>query len=258
MNHVGVAVPYDTHDRKRSVNHMILYPAIDLVDGKAVRLYKGDYAQMTVYSDSPLSVALDFQAAGAKRMHLVDLQAAKSGVPENAETIRAIAENTDLFLEVGGGIRTMETLDAYLSLGVDRAILGTAAVSDPEFLEAAVKKYGEKVAVGVDLKDGFVAIKGWTEKSDLTADAFFAKMEALGVKTVICTDISRDGAMKGTNRELYRELSAKYGVDLIASGGVSTLEDVQALAAMNLHGAIIGKAYYIGAIDLKTAIEVAV
>ena len=236
---------------------MKLYPAIDLYDGKAVRLYKGDYAQMTVYSDSPLSVALDFQAAGAKRMHLVDLQAAKSGVPENAETIRAIAENTDLFLEVGGGIRTMETLDAYLSLGVDRAILGTAAVSDPEFLEAAIAKYGEKVAVGVDLKDGYVAIKGWTEKSDLTADAFFAKMEALGVKTVICTDISRDGAMKGTNRELYRHLSGKISIDLIASGGVSSLDDIAALKEMGLHGAIIGKAYYTGAIDLQKALEVA-
>ena len=236
---------------------MILYPAIDLVDGKAVRLYKGDYAQMTVYNDSPLSVALDFQAAGAKRMHLVDLQAAKSGIPENTATIRAIVEQTDLFVEVGGGIRTMETLDAYLSLGIDRAILGTAAVSDPEFLEAAIAKYGEKVAVGVDLKDGYVAIKGWTEKSDLTADAFFAKMEALGVKTVICTDISRDGAMKGTNRELYRHLSGKFSIDLIASGGVSTLDDIAALKEMGLHGAIIGKAYYTGAIDLQKALEVA-
>jgi len=236
---------------------MILYPAIDLVGGKAVRLFKGDYAQMTVYSDDPVSVAKDFQAAGATRMHLVDLEAAKSGIPANAATIRAIAENTDLFLEVGGGIRTMKTLEVYLSLGVDRAILGTAAVTDPDFLKEAVEKYGERVAVGVDLKDGFVAIKGWTETSDLTAESFFAKMEALGVKTVICTDISRDGAMKGTNRELYKKISQKYAIDLIASGGVSSLEDVRALAAMKLHGAIIGKAYYIGAIDLKEAIEVA-
>ena len=236
---------------------MILYPAIDLVGGKAVRLYKGDYAQMTVYSDDPLSVALDFQAAGATRMHLVDLEAAKSGIPENAETIRAIAENTDLFLEVGGGIRTMETLERYLSLGVDRAILGTAAVTDPGFLEAAVKQYGEKVAVGVDLKDGFVAIKGWTETSELTAEAFFARMEAIGVKTVICTDISRDGAMKGTNRELYKALSEQFSIDLIASGGVSSLEDVAALKDLGLHGAIIGKAYYTGAINLKEALEVA-
>ena len=236
---------------------MILYPAIDLVGGKAVRLYKGDYAQMTVYSDSPLSVALDFQAAGARRMHLVDLEAAKSGVPENADTIRSIVEQTDLFVEVGGGIRTMETLDAYLQLGVDRAILGTAAVTDPDFLEAAVKKYGEKVAVGVDLKDGFVAIKGWTQVSELTADAFFARMEQLGVKTVICTDISRDGAMGGTNRELYRQLSRKFSIDLIASGGVSSMEDITALKAMGLHGAIIGKAYYTGAIDLRAALEAA-
>ena len=236
---------------------MILYPAIDLVGGKAVRLYKGDYAQMTVYSDDPVSVAKDFQAAGATRMHLVDLEAAKSGVPENAATIRSIAEQTDLFLEVGGGIRTMETLEKYLSLGVDRAILGTAAVTDPEFLSEAVAKYGEKVAVGVDLKDGVVAIKGWTQVSDLTADAFFAKMEALGVKTVICTDISRDGAMKGTNRELYKQLSEKFSIDLIASGGVSSIDDVAALKDMGLHGAIIGKAYYTGAIDLKEALEVA-
>ena len=236
---------------------MILYPAIDLVGGKAVRLYKGDYAQMTIYSDDPLSVAKDFQKAGAKRMHLVDLEAAKSGVPENAETIRAIAENTDLFLEVGGGIRTMQTLESYLSLGVDRAILGTAAVTDPQFLKEAVEKYGERVAVGVDLKDGYVAIKGWTETSDLTAESFFAKMEALGVKTVICTDISRDGAMKGTNRALYRELSEKFSIDLIASGGVSSIGDVTALKEMGLHGAIIGKAYYTGAIDLKQALEAA-
>ena len=236
---------------------MILYPAIDLVGGKAVRLYKGDYAQMTVYSDDPVSVAKDFQKAGAKRMHLVDLEAAKSGVPENAETIRAIAENTDLFLEVGGGIRTMQTLESYLSLGVDRAILGTAAVTDPDFLREAVEKYGERVAVGVDLKDGFVAIKGWTETSDLTAESFFAKMEALGVKTVICTDISRDGAMKGTNRALYRELLEKFSIDLIASGGVSSIGDIAALKEMGLHGAIIGKAYYTGAIDLKLALEAA-
>ena len=236
---------------------MILYPAIDLVGGKAVRLYKGDYAQMTVYSDDPLSVAKEFQKAGAKRMHLVDLEAAKSGIPANAATIRAIAENTELFLEVGGGIRNMEILETYLSLGVDRAILGTAAVTDPQFLEEAVKKYGDKVAVGVDLKDGFVAIKGWTETSELTAEAFFEKMQTLGVKTVICTDISRDGAMKGTNRDLYKALSEKFSIDLIASGGVSTIEDIRALKEMGLSGAIIGKAYYTGAIDLKDALEVA-
>ncbi len=236
---------------------MYLYPAIDLVQGKAVRLYKGDYAQMTVYSDDPVSVAKDFQRAGSKHIHLVDLEGAKSGVPENLATIKRIIAETDLFVEVGGGIRNMQTVETYLSAGVDRVILGTAAVTDPAFLEAALSKYGEKIAVGVDLKDGYVAIRGWTETSELTADAFFSQMEKLGVKTIICTDISRDGAMKGTNRELYKELSQKYAIDLIASGGVSSLEDVQALSAMKLHGAIIGKAYYIGAIDLKEAIEVA-
>jgi len=236
---------------------MYIYPAIDLYAGKAVRLYKGDYAQMTVYSECPAEVAKAFAEAGASHIHLVDLEGAKKGQPANLETIAGIINAADLFVEVGGGIRNLETVEQYLAIGVDRVILGTAAVTDPDFLEAALAKYGEKIAVGVDLKDGFVAIKGWTETSALTADAFFAKMEALGVKTVICTDISRDGAMKGTNRELYRALSQKYAIDLIASGGVSTLEDVQALAAMDLHGAIIGKAYYIGAIDLKTAIEVA-
>ena len=237
---------------------MNIYPAIDLVGGKAVRLYKGDYTQMTVYSDDPVSVAKDFQAAGAKHIHLVDLEGAKSGVPENLATIASILRETDLFVEVGGGIRNMETVETYLAAGVNRVILGTAAVTDPDFLEAALQKYGDRIAVGVDLKDGYVAIKGWTETSALTAEDFFEKMQGLGVKTVICTDISRDGAMKGTNRELYRQLSEHYSIDLIASGGVSSLEDVQALAAMGLHGAIIGKAYYIGAIDLKTAIEVAV
>ena len=237
---------------------MFLYPAIDMVGGKAVRLFKGDYAQMTVYSDDPVSVAKDFQSAGARHIHLVDLEGAKSGVPENLTTIQKIIAETDLFVEVGGGIRNMDTVDTYLNAGVDRVILGTAAVTDPDFLKKALARYGEKIAVGVDLKDGFVAIKGWTETSDLTADRFFSRMEELGVKTIICTDISRDGAMKGTNRQLYQELSQKYAIDLIASGGVSSLEDVAALAAMGLHGAIIGKAYYIGAIDLKTAIEVAV
>ncbi|MGM9661123.1 MAG: 1-(5-phosphoribosyl)-5-[(5-phosphoribosylamino)methylideneamino]imidazole-4-carboxamide isomerase [Faecousia sp.] len=236
---------------------MYIYPAIDLFGGKAVRLFKGDYAQMTVYSDDPVSVAKDFATAGASHIHLVDLEGAKIGKPANLDTIRAIVESTGLFAEVGGGIRDMETVEKYLAIGVSRVILGTAAVTNPAFLEAALQKYGEKIAVGVDLKDGFVAIKGWAETSDLTAESFFAKMQTRGVKTVICTDISRDGAMKGTNRELYRVLSEKFCIDLIASGGVSSIEDVQALAKMQLHGAIIGKAYYIGAVDLKQAVEVA-
>lgn len=234
---------------------MYMYPAIDLYDGKAVRLYKGDYAQMTVYSENPVEVALAFKAAGAKYMHLVDLQGAKTGKPENAETIKKLIAAFGGFVEVGGGIRNMDTVESYLALGVDRVILGTAAVKDPAFLEAALEKYGEKVAVGVDLKDGYVAIHGWTEKSDLTAEAFFDKMEQLGVKAIICTDISRDGAMQGTNRQLYKQLSEKYSMDIIASGGVSSMEDVKALKAMNIHGAIVGKAYYTGAIDLKEAVE---
>ena len=235
---------------------MKLYPAIDLYEGKAVRLYKGEYRQMTVYNENPVAVAMDFEAAGSQCIHLVDLEGAKFGTTSNLPVIQRIVEATDLFVEVGGGIRTMETIEAYLSIGVDRVILGTAAVTDRAFLEAALQKYGERIAVGVDLKDGFVAIKGWTEKSQWTAEAFFADLEKLGVSTVICTDISRDGAMQGTNRELYKELSAKYNIQLIASGGVSSLEDVQALNEMNLHGAIIGKAYYTGAIDLKKALEV--
>lgn len=237
---------------------MYIYPAIDLYGGKAVRLYKGDYDQMTVYSDDPVSVAKDFAAAGASHIHLVDLEGAKIGKPANLETIRAIVETTGLFAEVGGGIRDMETVDSYLSIGVGRVILGTAAVKDPDFLHAALQKYGEKIAVGVDLKDGYVAIKGWTETSNLKAEEFFEKMQKLGVRTIICTDISRDGAMKGTNRALYRALSNKFDIDLIASGGVSSMEDVEALAEMKLHGAIIGKAYYIGAIDLKQAVEAAI
>ena len=236
---------------------MLIYPAIDLYEGKAVRLYQGDYGKMTVYSDDPAAVAQDFKNAGAACLHLVDLEGAKLGTTSNLPTIRKIVENSGLFTEVGGGIRSMDTVGKYLSLGVDRVILGTAAVTDQAFLQQALDTYGEKIAVGVDLKDGYVAIRGWTEKSQLTAEDFFAKMQTMGVATVICTDISKDGAMQGTNRELYRSLSEKFTVNLIASGGVSALEDVAALRSMNLYGAIIGKAYYTGAIDLKEALEVA-
>jgi len=236
---------------------MIIFPAIDLVQGKAVRLYKGDYAQMTVYNDNPVAVAMDFAAAGATRIHLVDLEGAKSGTTPNFETVKAIKEATGLFCEIGGGIRSMETIDRYLSAGIDRVILGTAAVTEKGFVEAAVAKYGEKIAVGIDIKDGFVAIKGWTEKSEENAFDFTEKMQNIGVKTMICTDISRDGAMQGTNHGLYQELSSRFQMDIIASGGVSSMEDVERLTALNIHGAIVGKAYYTGAIDLKKAIEVA-
>ncbi len=236
---------------------MLVFPAIDLFDGKAVRLFKGDYAQMTVYNENPLAVAEDFKRAGATCLHVVDLEGAKSGETPNIDTVTALSSIEGLFVEVGGGIRSMEVVDRYLSAGVDRVILGTAAVKDEAFLGAAVEKYGEKIAVGVDIKDGFVAIKGWTEKSDLEAMAFCEKMQEIGVRTLICTDISKDGAMQGANHALYAELSRRFGVQIIASGGVSSIEDVKKLAAIDLYGAIIGKAYYTGAIDLKEAIEVA-
>lgn len=235
---------------------MLIYPAIDLFEGKAVRLYQGDYGQMTVYSEDPPALARDFRAAGAKCLHLVDLEGARSGETPNLETVRALA-GCGLFTEVGGGIRSMAVAEAYLSAGVDRVILGTAAVTDEGFLKEALAAFGEKVAVGADLRDGFVAIRGWTEKTALPAMEFCAHMEALGVGTLIITDISRDGAMRGTNRALYGELSRALQLRIIASGGVSSLEDVTALKALGVSGAIIGKAYYTGAIDLKEAIEAA-
>ena len=236
---------------------MLIYPAIDLYGGKAVRLYKGDYAQMTVYNDDPVAVAKDFAAKGAVWIHLVDLEGAKSGTTPNFDTVTAIKKQTGLRCEIGGGIRSMDTIEKYLSAGIDRVILGTAAVTEPGFVEAAVAKYGDRIAVGIDIKDGFVAIKGWTVKSEENAMDFTGKMEKIGVKTMICTDISKDGAMEGTNHGLYRELSEKFRMNIIASGGVSSLEDVQRLAKLNIHGAIVGKAYYTGAIDLAQAIEVA-
>ena len=235
---------------------MLIYPAIDLYDGKAVRLYKGDYAQMTVYNEDPTAVARDFLRQGASRIHLVDLEGAKEGTTPNFSTVTAIKEATGLFCEIGGGIRTMETIDRYLSAGIDRVILGTAAVTEPGFVEAAVAKYGDKIAVGIDIKDGYVAIKGWTEKSEETAFDFTEKMQKIGVKTMICTDISKDGAMEGANHDLYRQLSQRFSMDIIASGGVSSMDDVQRLTALDIHGAIVGKAYYTGAINLAEAIEV--
>ena len=236
---------------------MLIYPAIDLYGGKAVRLYKGDYAQMTVYNDNPAAVAADFKDKGATRIHIVDLEGAKTGETPNFETVVKIKQASGLFCEIGGGIRSMEVIDRYVCAGIDRVILGTAAVTSEGFVEAAVAKYGEKIAVGIDIKDGFVAIKGWTEKSELEAMDFTARMQQLGVKTLICTDISRDGAMQGTNHGLYRELSEKFSMDIIASGGVSSIDDIKRLREMDIHGAIIGKAYYTGAIDLADALEVA-
>ncbi len=236
---------------------MKIFPAIDLYGGKAVRLFKGDYAQMTVYSDVPVEVAKDFERKGAKYIHVVDLEGAEKGIPVHLSVVEGIAEQTNLFIEVGGGIRSMEKVDAYLAAGASRVILGTAAVTDESFLKEALVKYGEKIAVGADIADGKIAIRGWKEQSQYDAESFFAKMVALGVKTVICTDVSKDGAMKGTNLPLYKQLSERFPVQLIASGGVSSLEDIRALKEMDVYGAIVGKAYYIGAIRLEEAIEVA-
>ena len=236
---------------------MIILPAIDLYDKKAVRLLKGDYANMTVYSENPLEIARDFEASGAKYIHMVDLEGAKDGTTPNIKIVEQVARETDLFIEIGGGIRSMETARRYFESGVSRVILGTAAVTDENFLREAVAEYGEKIAVGADVKDGFIAIKGWLEKSQYSLADFFARMQSIGVKNIICTDISKDGAMRGTNLGMYRKLAEEYSVDITASGGVSSMDDVRALAEMNLYGAIIGKAYYTGAINLREAIEVA-
>lgn len=236
---------------------MIIYPAIDLFSGKAVRLFKGDYAQMTVYNENPEEVALDFLNSGATHIHLVDLEGAKSGETPNIDTVIKIKKLTGLFCEIGGGIRSMEVIDRYISAGVDRVVLGTAAVTNEGFVEEAVKKYGDKIAVGIDIKDGLVAIKGWTETSDIDAFTFCEKMQNIGVATVICTDISKDGAMQGTNHQLYQELSNRFSLNIIASGGVSSIDDIKKLAKLNIHGAIVGKAYYTGAVSLNEAIEVA-
>ena len=236
---------------------MIRLPAIDRLDKKAVRLFKGDYSKMTVYSDDPLSVARDFEACGCEYIHMVDLQGAKSGVPENFDLVEAVCRETNLKVEIGGGIRSMRDIERYLEAGAERVILGTAAVEDGDLLFAAVKKYGRAIAVSADIRDSNVAVKGWTERSDVTCREFFAMLSELGVCTVICTDISKDGAMSGTNRELYRSLSAEFSINIIASGGVSSIDDIRALRKMDMYGAIIGKAYYTKAICLRDALEAA-
>ena len=236
---------------------MHIFPAIDLYDGKAVRLLKGDYQKMTVYSENPLEIAKDFENSGAEFLHIVDLEGAKTGETPNINTIEKIVKNTSLFTEVGGGIRRLETVKKYADIGIKRVILGTAAVNDEEFLLSAVKKYGEKIAVGIDIKDGFVAIKGWTDLSKYTPFEFCEKMQNIGVKNVICTDVSKDGAMQGTNLDLYKEMSERFDLNITASGGVSGIDDIKRLKGLGIYGAIIGKAYYTKAISLARAIEVA-
>jgi phosphoribosylformimino-5-aminoimidazole carboxamide ribotide isomerase len=229
---------------------MIIFPAIDIFDKKAVRLYKGDYNQMTVYGN-PVDIAKDFKNKGATHIHIVDLEGAKSGETPNFETVIAIKETSGLFCEIGGGIRSMAVIERYTESGIDRVILGTAALCDEDLLINAVNKYKEKIAVGVDIRDGYVAIKGWTQKSETDAFSFCEKLQKIGVKTIICTDISKDGAMQGANHDLYRQLSEKFDMNIVASGGVSSYEDVEKLKSQGIYGAIIGKAYYTGAIDLE-------
>ncbi len=235
---------------------MLIMPAIDLYEGKAVRLYKGDYAQMTIYSDHPEEIALHFKEEGAGYLHIVDLEGAASGKTPNMETILKIKEKSGLRCEVGGGIRSMDVIDSYLSNGIDRVILGTAAIEDPDLLKKALDRYAEKIVVGVDLKDGKIATHGWIKTEEENRDTFFVRLQELGVRTIICTDISRDGAMQGSNFALYQELSEKYAFDLIASGGVSSLEDIRKLKELDIYGFIIGKACYSGALSIKEAVEV--
>ena len=235
---------------------MILFPAIDLIGGKAVRLIKGDYAQMTVYSDNPVAVAQSFEAAGATHIHVVDLEGARDGTTPNFETVSAIIRNTSLKLEIGGGIRDMQTVEKYLQAGAFRVILGTAALTDPAFLRAAVAKYGDKIAVGADLRDGMVATHGWLQTSGVTGAEFIRSMQEIGVRVIICTDISKDGVMGGTNRALYQSLQAEFPqMCFTASGGISDMETVKTLAEMHMYGAILGKALYTGAIDLADALR---
>ncbi|MDD6520314.1 MAG: 1-(5-phosphoribosyl)-5-[(5-phosphoribosylamino)methylideneamino]imidazole-4-carboxamide isomerase [Oribacterium sp.] len=236
---------------------MLLFPAIDLYDHKVVRLLKGDYQKMTVYSEDPVATARGIEADGGRWLHLVDLEGAKDGTTPNFDVVAAICQETKLQVEIGGGIRSLEIIERYLNAGVARVILGTKAVTDENFLRDAVGRWGDRIAVGVDVKDGRVAVKGWVEVLDVDMFDFLWKLWSIGVKTAIVTDISKDGAMKGTNLPLYERLSRLDGIDITASGGVSTLEDIRALRDMGLYGAILGKAMYNGAIKLKDALDVA-
>lgn len=236
---------------------MILYPAIDLFAGQAVRLRQGRYDEMTVYDRDPEALALRMRDAGATHLHMVDLEGARNGSTANLHLIEKIAAGSGLFIELGGGIRSLETVRRYLDSGISRAILGTAAVENEELLREAVDRFGEQIAVGVDLKDGYVAVRGWEQKSAWTAEEFFRHLTELGVRTVICTDISRDGVLAGSNHELYASLTAQFPMDLIASGGVSSLEDIRGLRRLGMAGAILGRAYYSGAVSLEEALDAA-
>lgn len=236
---------------------MIILPAIDLYGGQAVRLYKGDYNQMTVYDKEPIRAAVNMELQGATHLHLVDLEGAKTGETPHLPVIRNIVNNSRLFIEVGGGVRSLEIIEGYLTAGAKRVILGTAAVQNPAFAAQAIREFGTAIAIGVDVRDGMVATHGWTQTSEFSCEDFCRRMQDAGVSVIICTDISRDGAMKGANLNLYRQLRENYDLDIIASGGVSTLEDIRALRETGIHGAIVGTAYYTGAIKLPEALRAA-
>ena len=233
---------------------MIIYPAIDIFEGKAVRLARGDYSQMTIYNDDPVAAALGFKNAGAGAIHIVDLEGARDGEPANFDVIKRIAYESELEIQVGGGIRTASAIEKYLSIGIRRVILGTAAVSAQGFLLEMVSAYGDAIAVSADIRDGYVAIKGWTELSDKSVFDFCNAVEGFGVQTLICTDISKDGLLSGTNIELYRTLKERLTIRLIASGGITTLDEINTLSALGVDGAILGKALYARSLDLGMAI----
>ena len=234
---------------------MQIFPAIDLRGGQVVRLYQGDYDQMTVYGADPCAVAREFLAAGARYLHVVDLDGARSGTAENFESIAALARQGGLFIEVGGGIRTQQRIEQYLELGVDRCILGTIAVKDFDFTKEMARRYGAQIAVGVDARDGHVAVSGWEERTAERGVDFCRRLRDGGVGTVIYTDISRDGAEQGTNLPLYEELVKIEGLSITASGGISGLEELRQLRDMGVDAAILGKALYTGRLDLETVLK---
>ena len=236
---------------------MTIYPAIDIYQGKAVRLVRGDYAQMTTYSDDPAAVARGFKQAGASAIHIVDLEGARDGKPANFGVIKRIVAEAGMEIQAGGGIRTKKEIDELINAGVRRVILGTAAVSEPGFLADMVCEYGDAIAASADIRDGRIAVKGWTELSETDALSFCRAVEDLGVRTLICTDISKDGLLAGTNMELYRDLREQLSIRLIASGGISALGEIEALNGLGMDGAILGKALYTGAIDLEEAVKIA-
>lgn len=233
---------------------MQIFPATDILGGKVVRLTKGDYNQVKIYADSPAEMALQFIKDGATNLHIVDLDGAKDGLPVNYDAIRKAAEIEGLFIEVGGGIRNMQRIEDYLSLGVKRVILGTAAIRNYPFVEEAVKEFGNAIAVGVDAKEGFVAVNGWQETTSVNSVEFCKKLRDTGVSTVIYTDISKDGMLSGTNLEIYRELSEIKALDIVASGGITFVDEIRTLNEMGIYGAIVGKAVYEGKLSLKDAL----